>query len=142
MMRVLFVCVHNRCRSQMAEGFARALGHGVLEARSGGTMPGGVVDPLAVQVMQERGIDLAGARAKAIDLEYAARCDHIFTMGCKAEEACPAFMLPKVLDWELEDPHGQPIAKFREVRDQVEGLVRGLVEAARQGRSPPGKPVR
>lgn len=142
MKRVYFVCVHNSCRSQMAEGFARALGQGALEARSAGTLPGKGVHPLAVQVMKERGIDIAGQASKMIDLQWAQRCDHIFTMGCKAEYACPAFMLPKVLDWALEDPVGQDLAKFREVRDDIEALVRGLVAAARDGSGmpPPGRP--
>lgn len=141
-MKVYFVCVHNSCRSQMAEGFARALGRGVLEARSAGTEPGKGVHPLAVEVMRERGVDIAGQESKLVDLDYAARCAHIFTMGCKAEDACPAFMLPKVLDWALEDPVGQDIAMFREVRDEVEALVRQLVKAAREGRPPPGVPIR
>jgi arsenate reductase (thioredoxin) len=136
MMRVYFLCVHNSCRSQMAEGFARVLGRGVLEARSAGTVPGEGPHPLAVQVMEERGIPIAHQRSKPIDPAWAASCDLIITMGCGAEEACPAPMLPKVVDWALDDPVGRPLAEFRRVRDEVEARVRALVAGAQAGGPP------
>ena len=128
MARVLFLCVGNSCRSQMAEGFARALGGAAVEISSGGTIPKGSVDEGAIAVMAERGIDISRQRSKAMDEAFAASADVIVTMGCSAEEACPIYLLPKVRDWALPDPAGQDLSQFRAVRDRIESHVRQLLE--------------
>jgi len=127
--RILFACVGNSCRSQMAEGFARALGSDVLEVQSAGTRPARGVHPLAVAVMWERHIDISHQTSKPIDAAFARRADLIVTMGCGEE--CPAFLGKKVVDWELQDPVGQRAEVFRAVRDEIERRVRLLVEEAR-----------
>lgn len=124
--RVLFVCVHNSGRSQMAEAFARELSEGRLDAESAGTEPTMGVNPVVVEAMRERGLDITGQRPKLLTTEMARNADRIFTMGCYADRACPAFMLDAE-DWALDDPHGQPIERVRAIRDDVEARVRALV---------------
>ena len=131
MKRILFACVGNSCRSQMAEGFARALGADVLEVQSGGTRPAEDLHALAIAVMWERNVDITDQTAKPIDWEFARRADLIVTMGCRAEESCPAPLLSKVVDWDLEDPVGKKVEVFRRVRDEIEGRVRALILEAR-----------
>lgn len=134
-LRVMFACVGNSARSQMAEGFARALGGDRVEAMSGGSSPKGYVLPEAAQVMRERGVDISAARSKAIDEDFVRRADLVVTMGC-GEDACPAFIGKKMVDWELPDPDGKDLDAFREVRDEVERRVRDLL--ARHGVLKPG----
>ena len=124
--RVLFVCVHNSGRSQMAEAFARHLSGGRLKAESAGTEPTPALNPVVVEAMRERGIDITGQRPKLLTPEMAERADRIFTMGCYDAGACPAFMLAAE-DWALDDPHGQPIERVRAIRDDVEARVRALI---------------
>lgn len=131
--RYLFLCVGNSCRSQMAEGFARyyARRDGLdVEVMSAGTQPAGAVHPDAIRAMAERGIDLHKHHAKALDLAWAERADGIFTMGCSAEEACPAHIVKRIEDWGIEDPVGRPYAIFQAVRDQVDGRIRALLGVA------------
>ena len=128
MMRVLFVCVHNAGRSQMAEAFLRHLAGGKAEARSAGTEPGARVNPIAAQVMAERGVSLAGHRPALLTQELADWADRIITMGCAIDESCPAAHGP-VEDWGLPDPSGQPAAVVRGIRDQIEARVRTLLHA-------------
>lgn len=128
--RILFVCVGNSCRSQMAEGFARhyAVRDGLdVDVKSAGTMPAGTVSRNAVAVMTERGIDISGQRPKVIDLAYAEAADDVLTMGCSAEEACPAHIVKRMVDWGLPDPVGQNLEVFRAVRDDIDRRVRGLL---------------
>jgi protein-tyrosine-phosphatase len=127
--RVLFVCVENAGRSQMAEAFAKAYGDGNIEAVSAGTMPAREVNPLVVQVMRERGIDLSANRPKLITNEMVQEADMIIVMGCSAEGFCPAPLLNKVVDWGIEDPKGRSIEKVREIRDEIEKKVRTLLSA-------------
>ncbi len=108
MKRVLFVCVHNAGRSQMAEAFLRQLADGKAEARSAGTAPGERVNPVAVQVMAERGISLDAHRPKLLTQELADWADRIITMGCGIDESCPT-VRTEVEDWGLPDPSGQPL---------------------------------
>ena len=126
MTRVLFVCVHNAGRSQMAEAFLRHLADGSVESRSAGTEPGQQVNPVAAQVMAERGINLASHEPKLLTQELAEWADRVITMGCGIDESCPA-VLTEVEDWELPDPSGQPLAVVRDIRDQIEERVNRLL---------------
>jgi protein-tyrosine-phosphatase len=127
--RVLFVCVENAGRSQMAEAFAKAHGDGNIEAVSAGTMPAKEVNPVVVQVMREKGIDLSVNRPKLITNQMVHEADMIIVMGCSAEGFCPAPLLNKVVDWGIEDPKGKPIEKVREIRDEIDKKVRTLLAA-------------
>ena len=126
--RVLFVCVENSCRSQMAEGFARALGGESWEARSAGSRPSGRVDPKSVAVMREREIDISGQASKALPGPQEGPWDFVVTMGCG--DACPALAARKRLDWDLPDPKGLSMDEFRRLRDQIEARVRELIAVA------------
>jgi len=112
----------------MAEGFARRYGNGKVEAVSAGTMPSNAVNPLAVQVMQEKGIDISKNKPKQITPQMVREADTIIVMGCSAQGFCPAPMLSKVADWKIEDPKGKPIEKVREIRDEIEKKVRTLID--------------
>lgn len=127
MKRVLFVCVENAGRSQMAEAFARKYGGGKVEAFSAGTMPAKEVNPIVIQVMREKGIDLTVNRPKAITRQMVEEADMIIVMGCSAEGFCPAQLLNKVVDWQIEDPKDKPIEKVKEIRDKIESRVRKLI---------------
>ena len=122
MNRILFVCVHNAGRSQMAEAFLRRLAGGRAEAQSAGTEPGERVNPIAVEVMAERGISLAAHEPKLLTQERADWADRVVTMGCGIDEPCPSVQA-EIEDWGLPDPSGQPIAVVREIRDQIEERV-------------------
>jgi arsenate reductase len=128
MKRILFVCVENAGRSQMAKAFAEAYGKGKVEAVSAGTMPAKEVNPVVVQVMRERGIDLSCNRPKLITNQMVQEAGMIIIMGCSAEGFCPAPLLKKVIDWGIEDPKGKPIEKVREIRDEIERRVRSLLD--------------
>lgn len=124
---LLFVCVENSCRSQMAEGFARALGAGRVAAFSAGSRPSGAVHPGAVRFMAEKGVDLSGHRSKGLDaLPAGVRWDWIVTMGCG--DACPHLPARHRLDWDLPDPKAMDDGGFRAVRDRIEREVRGLID--------------
>ena len=107
MKRVLFVCVHNSGRSQMAEAFLRHLSQGDFEAQSAGTIPSGHVNPVVTEAMREKGIDLSLNRPKLLTQGMVERADRVITMGCSIEEACPAVFVPSE-DWGLEDPKSSP----------------------------------
>ena len=125
-MKVLFVCVHNSGRSQMAEAFTRVLSGGAVEAQSAGTLPGSTLNPVVAQAMEERGISLEGQYPKVIDQQMVDEADHAYTMGCAIDEACPAVFVPSE-DWGLDDPAGQPIETVRRIRDKVEAKVRAML---------------
>jgi len=141
MMKVLFLCTSNACRSQMAEGFARHWGHGVIEAYSAGTQPT-VLHPLTVEVMRERSVDVSGQHAKGLG-EVPEQFDLVVTVCDPAErgaESCPVFPgAGRLLHWSLPDPAratGTPEevkAAFRRVRDEIEARVRSLVEEIEAG---------
>jgi arsenate reductase len=130
MKRVLFVCVHNAGRSQMAEGFFNTLAkqRGLdAVAESAGTAPGERVNPTAAQAMAEVGVSLEGQEPKQLTPALAARADRIITMGCGVSaEMCPAGTYITE-DWQLPDPHGQPIEVVRQVRDAVRERVEALL---------------
>lgn len=128
MKKILFVCVENAGRSQMAEAFAKVYGEARIEAISAGTMPAKEVNPVAVQVMREKGIDLSPNKPKLITNQMVQEADTIIVMGCSAEGFCPAPLLNKVVDWQIEDPKGKPIEKVREIRDEIERKVRTLLD--------------
>ncbi len=128
MKKVLFVCVENSCRSQMAEAFFNRISK-EARASSAGTKPASSVNPLAVQVMKEVGIDISDHKPKILTLEMIEDADKVITMGCMVGDVCPGAIV-ETEDWGIEDPDGKQIEKFREVRDligkKVEKLVRDL----------------
>ena len=123
--KVVFVCVENARRSQMAEGVANALGQGKLEVYSAGSRPSSQIDPLVIEVMRVKGIDLSGKRPKGLNEIPPIEMDYLITMGC--EETCPALLAKKIIEWEIPDPKGKSIEVFREVRDLIEDKVRTLL---------------
>lgn len=123
---VLFVCVGNACRSQMAEGFFNHLVSGKARAISAGTMPAFRVAPRTVEVMREVGIDISDRKPNRLTPEMVEQADIVITMGCDVEEYP---VTPKRSEtWDIEDPFGQPIEKFREVRDDIRKRVEELVQ--------------
>jgi protein-tyrosine-phosphatase len=125
--KVLFVCVHNSGRSQMAEALFNHYAAGRARASSAGTRPASHTDRNVVQAMKEIGIDFSAHRPKMLTAEMIEGADRVVTMGCGVEGVCPAAFVPTE-DWELEDPEGKPIEKVREIRDEVEARVKRLVE--------------
>ena len=125
---LLFVCVENSCRSQMAEGFAHALGQGRIAAFSAGSRPSGQVDPRAIQLMRERDIDLSIQRSKGLDELPAGRWDYVVTMGCG--DACPNLPARHRRDWDLPDPKHLDDDGIRAVRDRIGLLVLDLIREA------------
>ena len=103
--RIVFICVENARRSQMAEGFAEALGQGKMEVYSAGSRPSSSIDPLVIQVMKEKGIDLSSKRPKSLNELPSTEMDYLVTMGC--EETCPAVLSKKTIEWEIPDPKGK-----------------------------------
>ena len=122
---VLFVCVHNAGRSQMAAGYLRAIAGDRIDVFSAGSEPGNAVNPNAVAVMAEEGIDLTGAAPQILTTDAVRQADVVITMGCG--DACPIFPGKRYEDWQLTDPAGQPIDVVREVRDDIRGRVEELV---------------
>jgi len=125
MLRIVFVCVENSCRSQMAEGFARFYGKGKVEAFSAGSRPSGRVNETAVLVMKEVGIDISSKESKGFDSLLHKEFDMVVTMGCGDE--CPFVPAKKRIDWKIRDPKGRPIEFFREVREEIKEKVLDLM---------------
>jgi arsenate reductase len=128
---VLFVCVHNAGRSQMAAGYLRELGGDRVEVRSAGSEPKDQINPVAIEAMAEEGIDITGNTPKILTVDAVKESDVVITMGCG--DACPIFPGKRYEDWELDDPAGQSIEAVRPIRDEirrrVEALVAGLLPA-------------
>ncbi|MEV5010462.1 MULTISPECIES: arsenate reductase ArsC [unclassified Streptomyces] len=122
---VLFVCIHNAGRSQMAAGFLRHLAGDRVEVRSAGSVPGDQVNPAAVAAMAELGIDISDQKPKILTTEAVQASDYVITMGCG--DACPIFPGKKYLDWALEDPAGKGVESVRPIRDQIKGLIENLI---------------
>jgi arsenate reductase len=118
---VLFVCVHNAGRSQMAAGYLRALGGEVVEVLSAGSAPGEAVNPAAVEAMAEEGIDISGAIPSLLTTESVRESDVVITMGCG--DACPIFPGKRYEDWVLDDPAGQDAVAVRRIRDEIRGRI-------------------
>ncbi|TDC37181.1 arsenate reductase ArsC [Micromonospora sp. 15K316] len=122
---VLFVCVHNAGRSQMAAGWLRHLGGDAVEVRSAGSEPAEQINPVAVEAMREAGIDITANKPKILDYATAEASDVIITMGCG--DVCPAFPGKRYEDWKLEDPAGQSLDTVRRIRDEIRTRVEDLL---------------
>ncbi len=135
MKKVIFVCIHNSGRSQIAEAFAKKLGQGKIIAESAGTAPGEGLNPRVVESMEEIGCDMTGHYPKVMTAEMVESADKVITMGCGVSlddiehggAVCPAIFVESE-DWGLEDPKGQPIEKVREIRDRIKARVETLIE--------------
>ncbi|MEU9588448.1 arsenate reductase ArsC [Streptomyces sp. NPDC048193] len=123
---VLFVCVHNAGRSQMAAAFLTHLAGDRVQVRSAGSAPAATVDPTVVVAMAEVGIDIAAEVPKALTTDAVQASDIVITMGCG--DTCPVFPGKRYLDWELPDPAGQGVEAVRPIRDEIEKRIRGLVD--------------
>lgn len=127
--KVVFLCVHNSGRSQMAEAFANQLGGGQVVAESAGTQPGDRLNPVVVEAMREIGYDMIGHRPKLMTDEMADTADKVVTMGCGVDSegtTCPVFLVPSE-DWPLNDPHGKSIEEVRKIRDEIKQRVEALI---------------
>jgi len=122
---VLFVCIHNAGRSQMAAGWLTALAGDAIEVRSAGTAPAGRVNPSAVEAMREVGIDITAATPKVLTDEAVQLSDVVITMGCG--DTCPIYPGTRYLDWELEDPAGKGVEAVRPIRDEIRARVEQLI---------------
>ena len=122
---VLFVCVHNAGRSQMAAGYMRTLSNGRVEVLSAGSAPKESINPQAIEVMAEEGIDIANQQPKILTPEAVMESDAVVTMGCG--DACPFYPGKRYEDWVLDDPAGQPVEKVREIRDEIKSRVEKLL---------------
>lgn len=132
---VLFVCVHNAGRSQMAAAFARSIGRERVVVRSAGSDPAEELNPAVVAAMSEVGIELTGEAPRPLTDEMAREADVVVTMGCG--DACPVYPGKRHVDWELPDPAGRPLDEVRRIRDEIERHVEELV-AELTGPTPPG----
>ncbi|MEX0753854.1 MAG: arsenate reductase ArsC [Actinomycetota bacterium] len=124
--QVLFVCVHNAGRSQMAAALLERYAGDRVDVRSAGSAPSDEINPAVLEAMREVGIDLAGRRPKALTTEAVERSDVVITMGCG--DACPVFPGVRYLDWELDDPAGRELEEVRPIRDEIDRRVRALAE--------------
>lgn len=124
---ILFVCVENAGRSQIAEGFFRKYAPKGYKAISAGTKPVSQINPLAVGVMKEVGIDISNETSKDITEDMIRNSTQIVNMGCMEGESCPTLFLHSLLDWNIEDPKGKSIEKVREIRDEIEQRVKEIV---------------
>ena len=134
---ILFVCVENAGRSQMAEAFAMKQG---MNASSARTVPSSKVNPIVVQAMKEKGIEIGSKAPRMLTTEMISQASLVVTMGCSVEEACPRPMLAqmqkKLVDWNLADPKGKPIEEVRKIRDEIERRVSELSETRGPASSP------
>lgn len=128
--KVGFVCVHNSCRSQMSEGWAKKLGSDILESYSAGTEKYPDVKPLAIDVMKEDGVDMSNHKPKLLN-EIPDKLDFLITMGCNV--ICPYLPNKHSEDWGIEDPSGKSIEEFRKTRDQIKRKVEDLIKRIKEG---------
>jgi len=122
---VLFVCVHNAGRSQMAAGFMQSLGKDKVNVLSAGSMPKDQINPVAVEVMKEVGIDISNNQPKILTTESVKESDVVITMGCG--DACPIFPGKRYEDWQLEDPAGKDLETVRKIRDEIKSRIEALL---------------
>ena len=122
---VLFVCVHNAGRSQMAAGFLRELSGGRVTVLSAGSLPADQINPTAIEAMGELGIDIAGEQPKVLTVDAVRESDVVITMGCG--DVCPIFPGKRYEDWELDDPAGQGIEAVRPIRDDIKSRIEALL---------------
>jgi arsenate reductase len=129
MKQVLFVCVENAGRSQMAEAIARAYG---VDATSAGTIPAASVNRMVVEAMKERGFNLSSSKPKMLTSQMIEDADYVVTMGCKVEDVCPRPLIvkmeKKLIDWHIDDPKGKPIEDVRKIRSEIETRVIELLK--------------
>ncbi|SRR5579875_1549902 len=121
--RVLFVCVENAARSQIADGFFKKYAPNGWRSLSAGTRPGRGINPLAIEVMQEAGIDIGGQHPREISKEFIDSAKIIINMGCMGKSDCPAVFLSNCVNWNIDDPKGKQVAEFRRIRDAIEAKV-------------------
>jgi len=133
---VLFVCVQNAGRSQMAEGFFRKYAQKDYETVSAGTVPTSQINLIAVEVMKEVGIDISSQKPKDLTEDMMRNATTIVNMGCMDDKYCPALFLPKVIDWVIEYPKDKPIEKVREIRDEIEKRVLEIIESTKDNTIP------
>ena len=133
--QVLFVCIENACRSQMAEALIRLYAGDGIEAASAGSHPSGQVNPLAIEVIRELGYDLGQHRSKSLDEMRGRTFDYVITMGCGDE--CPFIPARHHLDWDIPDPKGGTLETFRQTRDTIEIKVRDLIQRVRTDHEKP-----
>lgn len=129
---ILFVCVENAGRSQMAQGFFNKYAPGRYRAVSAGTKPAAQINPLAVQAMGEVGIDISAQKAKIITDDMIRESEKAVNMGCMDKSECPLLFLNNPVDWGIEDPKGKPIEKVREIRDEIERRVIELAASLKE----------
>jgi len=130
---VLFVCVHNAGRSQMAAGLLARRGEGGVQVRSAGSAPADEINPAAIQVMKELGIDLSQEFPKPLTDEFVRAADVVITMGCG--DACPIYPGKRYQDWVVEDPAGKSVDEVRRIRDEIDGRVKRLLSELAPGAS-------
>src|SRR6476620_5471450 len=124
---ILFVCIQNAGRSQMAEGFFKKYAPEDYEPLSAGTKPTSEINPIATQAMKEVGIDISKQRPKDITEDMIRNSTKIINMGCMEKDLCPTVFVPNLVDWGIEDPKGKSIDKVREIRDEIKERVKGLI---------------
>lgn len=127
--KILFVCVENAGRSQMAEAFFKKFMPKGFEVISAGTKPSDKVNPVVLQAMNEIGIDMKNQTPKTISQQIISESEKAVNMGCIDQESCPALFLKDVLDWQIPDPKGKPIEQVREIRDQIKSKVMDLIKS-------------
>ena len=127
MKKVLFVCVENAGRSQIAEGFFKKLAPSEYEGISAGTIPISEINPLAIKAMKEVDIDISDNKSKLVTNEMIEESDSVVNMGCMDKESCPALFVEEIDDWDIEDPKGKSIEEIRKIRDTIETKVKKLV---------------
>lgn len=132
---ILFVCVENAGRSQMAEGFFNKYAQREYEAISAGTRPVSQINPVAIQVMGEVSIDISKQKSKEITDDMIRNSSKIVNMGCIEKESCPTLFLHDLSDWNIEDPTNKPIEKVREIRDEISVRVKDLVTSLKASQS-------
>jgi arsenate reductase (thioredoxin) len=125
--RILFVCVENAGRSQMAEGFLKKYAPDGFKTQSAGTKPVYQLNPIVVEAMKEVGIDISKQKSKELTDEMIRESEFVVNMGCMDKNFCPTIWLPKVIGWNLEDPKGKSIEEVREIRDEIEKRVKEVV---------------
>ena len=133
---VLFVCIQNAGRSQMAEGFFKKYGPKGYESISAGTVPTSQINPVAVEVMKEIGIDISKQKPKDLTEDMMRNATAIINMGCMDDKFCPALFVPKVIDWGIEDPKDKPIEKVRQIRDEIEKRVLEIIKSVQDNKIP------
>jgi len=127
MKKILFVCVENAGRSQMAEAFANKYGKDRFFVSSAGNKPADKVNPIVVEALKEKSIDISMNQPKLLTFQIVQDADLIVTMGCNDNGICPGPFFKPTIDWKLEDPKGKPIEKVREIRDDIERRVQNLI---------------